>query len=306
MDSACDVNSKRENRVRNIEELKMNITEINNDNLAAFSPFLTEEIKKAILDGPDVVAFGAYDDEEDNVALGVIVGDAGEYSMRIRYLYVEESRRREGIGTYLLDWLSQYCLMYEIEMFTAEYPDSEEYADIEDFFNDGGFSKEENPVREYSMRIGDVRKLKMFSDIDSFKPGPQIQSFSQMRRAVLNSFSGERFRRGDTCLYELLSEKLIDEDMSFAYVEDNSILAVMAASVDGNDVTVEWAYSDPQKYAVLLPTIKAFAANISPKVGNDAVMHIMGMTEAADGLIEGLFKDSISETVKWTTRMLDF
>ncbi len=284
----------------------MDITRIEQDNFYAFEPYFTAQIKKEIMMNPNLVMYGAFDEEAENETTGVIVGDPEEFGMTIRYLYVDESRRREGIGSFLLEALSQYCLMVEIEAFAVEYPETSELAVVAAFFDEAGFSKEYNPVREYSMRVSDVRKLKMFKDIDNFKVPAGIESFSQMKRAVLNAFSGELFRRGDTCLSKLLEEGPLDEDLSFAYVEDNKILAVVAASVDGKDVTLEWAYSDPEKYALLLPTIKTFASKISPVVGDDAVMHVMGMTEAADGLIEGIFKESISETIKWTTRELVF
>ncbi len=286
----------------------MNITTINKDNISAYEPFLTPEIKEAILSG-EAVSIGTYDDEADNVATGVLAGEPGgpeaEEAFRIRYLYVDSERRREGIATLLLDYMSQICLQNGMSVFAAGFLDNGNYKDVEAFLDDAGFDKEDEGVTEYTMRLGDVKKLKMFANIDSLKPASQIQSFSEVRRAVLKGFAGELYRKGNTCLNDLLESGELDEDISLVCTEEDKIYAVMAASVDEDGVTVEWAYSDPEKYTLLLPTIKAFAARIN-KYGDDVEMHITGMTEEAQGLLEGLFKESISKKSKWIMRTLVF
>ena len=283
----------------------MEITRIDEKNIEAYSPFLSTIIKNEINADSELIAIGAYDEEADNVATGVIAGQQEGEAFRIRYLYVDPSRRREGIATFLIDYLSEVCLRNEISVLFTEYLEDGEEEEIAGLLDSCGFDKEAGDETEYTMRLGDVKKLKMFADIDSLKPASQIQSFSEVRRAVLKGFAGELYRKGNTCLNDLLESGELDEDISLVYTEEDKIYAVMAASVDEDGVTVEWAYSDPEKYTLLLPTIKAFAARIN-KYGDDVEMHITGMTEEAQGLLEGLFKESISKKSKWIMRTLVF
>lgn len=281
----------------------MKITRIDDTNLEAYSPFLSTVIKKEIKAEEGVIAIGAYDEEADNVATGVIAGQQEDEAFRIRYLYVDPSRRREGIATFLIDFLSEICLENEISVLFAEYLEDGQTEEVAGFFDYCSFDKEEGDAKEYTMRLGDVKRLKLFADIDSLKQTSQIQSFSEMKRALLKGFAGELYRKGNTCLYELLESGELNEDISLAYTENDKIYAVMAASVDEDGVTVEWAYSDPEKYSLLLPTIKAFASRIS-KYGDDTEMHITGMTGEAQGLLDGLFKESISKKTGWMVRTL--
>lgn len=287
----------------------MNITMINKDNIDAFDPFLSPEIREGIL-SEEVVSVGAYDDESENVATGVLAGEVGspdsDEVFRIRYLYTDPERRREGVATLLLDYMSQLCLMQDLEVFVAEYPDGEEYGDVDAFFDEAGFDKEDGGVKEYLLHMGKVKELKMFADIEEFKPSPMIKSFSEIRRPVLKAFAGELYREGKTCLYELLEGGTLDENISIAYEKDDKLIAVMAASVDETGVTVEWVYSDPKEYKLLLPTIKAFAAGLNKRFDDDTAMRITGMTQDAQELLKGLFKESIKKTTTWLKRTLVF
>ncbi|MCR5521919.1 MAG: GNAT family N-acetyltransferase [Lachnospiraceae bacterium] len=283
----------------------MKITGIDNTNIEAFGPFLSESMKKILATEGETIAIGAYDEEADNVATGVIAGEQENEAFRIRYLFVDQTRRREGIGTFLLDYLSEICLQNEISVMFAEYPDDGEYEETAKFFDSCGFDGEAAVAKDYTMRLGDVKKLKMFADIDSYKPEPQIQSFAEVKTALLKAFAGQLCLEGNTCLSELLESGELNEDISLVYTEDDRIYAVVAASVGEKEINVEWAYSDPEKYTLLLPTIKAFATHAS-KYNDDVEMRIIGMTTEAQGLLEGIFKDSIAKKTGWVVRTLVF
>ncbi len=287
----------------------MNITMINKDNIDAFEPFLSPEIKEGIL-SEEVISVGAYDDEAENVATGVLAGEVGapdaDEAFRIRYLFTDPDRRREGVATLLLDYMSNMCLKQGLEVFVAEYPDDEEYADVAAFFDEAGFDKEDSGVKEYLLYIGKVKELKMFADTADLKPSPMIKNFAELKRTELKALAGDLYREGNTCFYELLESGILDEELSIAYRKDDKLCAVMAASVDDDGITVEWVYSDPKEYKLLLPTIKAFAAGLAKKFDDDTAMHITGMTQDAQDLLAGLFKDSISKTTSWVKRSLAF
>ncbi len=283
----------------------MDITRIDKDNIEAYEPFLTPEMNSAILSG-EVISLGAFDDEADNAPTGIVIGEVEEDAFRIRYLLVDPERRREGIGSYLLDYLSQACLMNEIETFIAEYPDDGSFDDAEAFFDDGGFTKEKGEAIKYVMELGDVKKLRIFKDIENHKDPVEIQSFKDIKKGVLTAFTGELYKEGDTQLYDLLNDGISDGEISLAYVKEDKILALLVASADEKGIIVNWAYSDPNEYEHLLSVIKAFAARAAQKFSDDTEMSILGMTEAAQGLLEGLFKESIKTKTGWTVRKLGF
>lgn len=282
----------------------IDLCRIDKGNLDAFSPILPKNIVDMISRDDATIALGAYDDERDNVVVGAIVGDLTEGGVVITYLYVVPGDRRQGIGSYLIDYVADRALACQLPGLRVEYPENEQSREFADFLDYMGFSREETETCSYDIKISDAKQVKLFADLSEKTLSTSVVSLEDTPRKLMNALAGELYEDGITVLYDLLHSEEINEQLSFVYLDGQEIRSVMICSDSDDGVNVEWVYSDPEYSTLLLPTMKMLAARLAERLSDDAVMHIIGMTGNAVGLLDGIFKEHVTSKERWVARDL--
>lgn len=273
-------------------------------NLEAFRPILTTEAIEQLSYGDSTIAIGTYDTEAGNAVTGALVGEIVPDGFDLNYMYVVTDYRRQGVGTYMMDYLADLCLYSELHSIMVEYPTELVGEDVRAFLDALGFDEANMTECDFDIKIGDAKKLKMFADLSEGGLSTSVVKMSETPRRLLNSLAGELYTTGVTTLYDLLHSGEINEELSFVYLDGEEIRSLMICSDCEDGVFVEFVYSDPRYSTLLLPTMKKLAAGLAAKLSDDAVMHIIGMTDNAVSLLEGIFKDQITVKDNWIMRTL--
>lgn len=285
-----------------METKVINITRVESENIEVFHPLLTLPVEEMIRTAPTAVALGAYDEERDNLITGVIVGLGTDEGMRVTYLYVVPQERRHGIATDLVDYLAETSLMLEMGALRIEYLEGDEPQGMKEFLDKMGFATIPLEEISYDIKIADAKQLGIFADLSEEKLSTAVVQITEVPALSLKALSNSLYAEGITVLFDLLNVGDYDEELSWAYLEGEEIRALMICSDCADGVNVEYVYSDPKYSTLLLPTMKKLAASMSRKLSDEAFMHILGITDNAVSLLDGIFKDKIAARRRWIAR----
>ena len=87
-----------------MKEPEIFVTILHKDNAAPFAPYLLPQVGRALGAGEDIAGLGAI---KDGHAVGALTFQMDEGVLRILSFYVDTAARRQGIGTVLLEALTE-------------------------------------------------------------------------------------------------------------------------------------------------------------------------------------------------------
>ena len=221
--------------------------------LDGFLPLIPADMQEAIRSG-EWFCLGALTDvpgEESKLCAGVLIFSAEDglsygqdilTMIRIRWIYVAESLREQGLGNELMEALSDILKDNPAEGILVDVPFGPEYDLAEDFFSGWGFDFEviQSPEIVISkadavLRHGSLEKAKeiVLSRLkgirDDIRPLKQVP-VEAFRRAL-----NEMVRRSDTLYHVNISDDPMDYDreMSCAVMKEEKVSSLVLYDRNG-------------------------------------------------------------------------
>lgn len=258
--------------------MKTSFSEITKDSLADFSPFLLPQAVSAI-GREDTAALGAV---SDGKACAAIAGTIKDGSLEIFSLYVDEKKRRAGIGSQLVSRLTDAvgCPSVSARWILPE----KEFLAAEEFFLLQGFTpafKGEDVFRLFSK---DFRKAPSLHS--AFLPGYRadgniipVSDFTDAEmRELLDDASIPHFLRLDN-----FSTAELSEPACLGYRYNGHISAYFICTFSGGDsVALRAAFSRPGTPPAVFHILTAAAIKqVISRLGEDFSVFIAPVTAPA-------------------------
>lgn len=268
-----------------MEPVQWSVEHITQKNLNNYDGCIPVQFRKQILNR-EAQAFGAV--LADGEKAGAVVAAEKEKQIRILSVYVEPERRRNGIGSALLERLRTVLEETGKEGISMDYP-YPVMREVELFLLHCGFREEAEGNQIYSIPVADIGSMAFLRQpvpepeggLLSLKDLPEEQRFCWLRR----------FGRD---LPEDLSPKNaggeVLEEESLVYVQRGEVTAFSICSRLGENVIYLAAlYAKTAAVKALVPLLQKTAAGICRKYEGET-LRVSAATDTGKHLAERLFK----------------
>ena len=248
----------------------MDITSIGSSNISAFSDLL----------GPGYdagsAALGAV---VDGVPAGVAAFHFSGGVCIMDNLHVRADYRRKHIASALMDSIAKTLILNGISDIMAFYNNAD---GVTEFLKSMGFAiVPGDPL--FSVPVSKLLESPLISDLLCKNASDSVRPFSSLSgiqvRSLKNNFLKSELSPS------FCDEGNYDNDVSFAFVKDNVVTAVILASKRDYDVDVTAFYSGENNRRAVLELITAFSTAVNDEDDGDTTVNFIGKSDSVIRLI---------------------
>lgn len=178
-------------------------------------------------------------DEETDTACGVLSAEAvGDRTLAIRWIYVDESRRKKGAGRELINTLQEVASEIEAELIVCSRSKPLGKDDVTDFLLSCGFVQDEfSPSPVYSYNISDISLKDMKKETDQIMPLNElsVKDWAEMEDAWKD------LKAYDERLMDIIQNReFFDKNLSFAAIDGRgNFTGILVTGTDGRNIYLE-------------------------------------------------------------------
>lgn len=281
------------------------ITAITNDNIDLFEHLIPDDLIEDLLIRNDFYGLGCIRRDLDGnfdgfgVLLFVKEYDDGTTveNYHIKWLYVDSSRRGDGIGCELITELYWDFGNTEVPTMTVDIPAIEEYEGLGNFLGDWHFQFLPTYTVDFEMPLTDLKKNKYFSSVTKDTVIKGVVSLKDVEEKALKYFLRElrkkHIKRGlyvDTMLTQY-EKDYFDPNISTAVVKNGVVEGAMLVHVRPSgrlEIVVFDTLQDNNQMYLMRMLNKSYQAALASKIKNARVYHKC-YNERGMNFIDGLF-----------------
>lgn len=262
-----------------------NIVIIDRNSPGGFKEYYNESMLRA--DGGGTVLCIGYRDE--GKAAGILICEIFNMSILIKWLFVSEEYRRQGVGKRLLSvlynlgqkakvkWIDALTVPHEMEK-----ENMEKFGEFCDYERVGLFPTFDIPLS--TILNGPL--------CSKYQHDSAVASLEEVSQMDLHRFTKKLGEKEDAaCIRERLTG--VDPACSTFYIKNGEILGCLLLADKTEYLEVRWIFAEGT--SMIMSLLKETCHRVSEKYDGNTLLHAAAMTEGVENMIRRLGGDSLVE-----------